>query len=88
MAAAKTDVFSPFTSNLVEGNNVSERHAAERMPDYREAFLCLEKRVTASAGVFRSFGSALHHMDAMAQEPAGIVNSFLEFVMVGIGVAG
>jgi hypothetical protein len=88
MAAAKADVFGPLASNLVDRDKVAKHYAGQRVPDHGEPSLCLEKRVTASARVFGCFRSGFHNVDAMAKEPAGVVDSLLEFVMDGIGVAG
>ncbi len=79
MAAAKAHVFGPLASPLVDRDEVAQHHAGQRVPDNGERALCLEKRVTASARVFGCFRSGFHHVNAMAQEPAGVVNSLLEF---------
>ena len=42
----------------------------------------------ASARVLSRFRSRSHNMNAMAKEPAGVVNSFFEFVTAAIWVAG
>jgi hypothetical protein len=88
MTATKADVFGPLASNPVDGEEVAKHYAGQWVPDHRERSLWLEKRVTASARVFSCFRSLFHNMDAMAEESASVVNSLLEFVMAGIGVAG
>jgi hypothetical protein len=86
MTATKADVFGPLASSLVNRDEVAKYNAAHRVPDHGERSLCLDERVPTSARVFSCFRSALHNVDAMAEEPAGVINFLLEFVMAGIGV--
>jgi len=88
MTATDADVFGPLASNLVDRKEVAKRYAGQRVPDQGERFFCLDERVSTSARVLSCFRSRFHNMDAMAKKSAEVVNSLLEFVMAGIGVAG
>jgi hypothetical protein len=88
MTATDADVFGPLSSNLVYREEVAKHYAGHRVPDHGERFLFLDERVSTSARVFSCFRSRFHNVDAMAKKSAGVVNSLLEFVMAGIGVAG
>jgi hypothetical protein len=88
MTAAKANVFDPLAPSFVDREEVTNHHAGQRVPDHRERSLCLEERVPAPARVFSRFRSRFHNMDSMAKEPAGVINSFFEFVTADIRVAG
>ena len=88
MTAAKTNVFGPLSPNLVEGDEVAQYNAAQRVPDHVERSLCLDERVPTPARIFSCFRSRSHNVNAMAKEPADVINFLPEFIMAGIRVAG
>lgn len=88
MAATKADVLGPLATNLVKRDEVAQHKTAKRMADHGERSLSLKKRMTATACVFGCFRVGFHNMNAVAKEPAEVVDSLPEFVMTGIGVAG
>ena len=52
MTAVKANVFRPFTAGVVNRDVVTKQHTSQRMFDYFETCLCLEKRVPTPACVF------------------------------------
>jgi hypothetical protein len=88
MAAAKAHVFGPLPSNFVDRQEMAQHYTRQRVPDDGESALCLDERMSTSACVFSRFESRSHNMDAVAKEPAPIVNFLLESIIPGIRVAG
>ena len=88
MTAAKAQVFGPPTSYLVNRNEVAHQYTSQRVTDHSERFLFLHERVSTPARVFSSFRFLAHNVDAMAKEPAAVINLLLEFAIGRIRVAG
>src|SRR4030095_3111083 len=88
MTAAKTNIFGPLATSLVDSDQVANHHTGQRVPDPGKRSFCLEKRVPAAARILGSSRSRFHNMNAMAKEPAEVVNPLFEFVMAGIWIAG
>ena len=47
MTAATANVFGPVAANLVDGDEVAEQHARQRVPDHPDRSLCFDEGVPA-----------------------------------------
>jgi hypothetical protein len=86
MTAVKANVFGPTTTGVVKGNVVTKHHTFHGMSDHLESCLCFNERVPASTCVFSCLRVLFDDVNAMAHEPAEVVNFLFEFVEVGIRV--
>ncbi|HEY5883359.1 MAG TPA: hypothetical protein VIT88_01655 [Pyrinomonadaceae bacterium] len=87
MTATKAAVLGPFASHLVDRNEMAHHHTLQRMTDHVDTFRLFNKRMSTAACVFRGFQSCSHYVDPMPEDPAAIVNSFVELAMSRIRIA-
>jgi hypothetical protein len=78
MSTTTTHVFDPLVSNLVQFDEVAQHYARQRMPDKGDPSLCFDERVPTRARILCCFWPRSYLMNAMSQQPADIVNLFLE----------